>query len=122
MVPLRRSWPVLDWRWAVVGSPGVALPGARPSDSEKIGDLRPGVALDACLSNGTAQPSRRLVDQAREKVKIDASVARGNGLLGVRVHSIKDLGGKTDSYGTNPLPAAYNGNSGSARGAWFGSS
>ena len=41
------------------------------------------------------------------KYEIDQSIARGNGLLGIRIHNIKDPSGKTDQWGANPLPAAY---------------
>lgn len=41
------------------------------------------------------------------KYEIDQSIARGNGLLGIRIHNIKDREGKTDTWGANPLPAGY---------------
>ena len=39
--------------------------------------------------------------------EIDQSIARGNGLLGIRIHNIKDTAGQTGSWGTNPLPGGY---------------
>jgi len=39
--------------------------------------------------------------------EIDQSIARGNGLLGVWIHKIKNLAGETDEAGTNPLPSKY---------------
>lgn len=41
------------------------------------------------------------------KYEIDQSVTRGNGLLGIRIHSIKDRNGNTDTWGANPLPSGY---------------
>jgi hypothetical protein len=41
------------------------------------------------------------------KYEIDRSIARGNGLLGIRIHNIKDKDGKTDTWGANPLPSGY---------------
>ena len=35
--------------------------------------------------------------------EIKASVSKGNGLLGVFVHNMKDINGRTDVRGTNPL-------------------
>lgn len=42
------------------------------------------------------------------KYEIEQSVARGNGFLGVYIHNMKDVEGKTDTMGSNPLPAGYN--------------
>lgn len=39
--------------------------------------------------------------------EIDKSIGRGNGLLGVRIHNIKDSQKNTDAWGANPLPAGY---------------
>ena len=36
------------------------------------------------------------------KYEIEQSVKRGNGLLGVRIHGIKDKDGKTDTWGAAP--------------------
>jgi hypothetical protein len=41
------------------------------------------------------------------KEEIRQSEARGNGLLGIYIHSIKDLNGNTDARGSNPLPSKY---------------
>ena len=41
------------------------------------------------------------------KYEIDQSLERGNGLLGVQIHMIKDREGNTDEAGRNPLPAGY---------------
>lgn len=39
--------------------------------------------------------------------EIRKSIERGNGLLGIYIHNIKDLVGNTTSKGSNPLPAGY---------------
>lgn len=39
--------------------------------------------------------------------EITKSIERGNGILGVRIHKLKDRNGNTDSRGANPLPAGY---------------
>lgn len=41
------------------------------------------------------------------KYEIDQSIARGNGLIGIYIHNIKDFQGNPDSKGSNPLPAGY---------------
>jgi hypothetical protein len=41
------------------------------------------------------------------KYEIDQSIARGNGLLAVRVHEIPNFDGSTDDAGSNPLPSTY---------------
>jgi hypothetical protein len=41
------------------------------------------------------------------KYEIDQSIARGNGVIGIYIHNIKDFGGNTDYKGSNPLPAGY---------------
>lgn len=41
------------------------------------------------------------------KYEIDRSIARGNGLLGIRIHNIQDFAGNTDTAGANPLPSGY---------------
>lgn len=48
---------------------------------------------------GAQTSSRRWV-----KYEIDASLARGNSLLGIYIHNIKLQAGHTDSKGSNPLP------------------
>lgn len=41
------------------------------------------------------------------KYEIEQSIARGNGLLGVRIENIKDIRGNVDDAGPNPLPKGY---------------
>lgn len=41
------------------------------------------------------------------KYEIERSVARGNGLIGIYIHNMKDVNARTDIKGANPLPAGY---------------
>lgn len=41
------------------------------------------------------------------KYEIERSIARGNGLLGIRIEKIEDRFGNTDTAGLNPLPTSY---------------
>ncbi len=66
-----------------------------------IAEALVGTSVTAVLI-GTQTASRRWV-----KYEIDSSIARGNGLLGIYVHNIKDFAENTDSKGTNPLPSGY---------------
>jgi len=47
---------------------------------------------------GSASAGRRYIDY-----EINQSVARGNGILGIQVHDLKDKNGKTTSVGSIPL-------------------
>lgn len=39
--------------------------------------------------------------------EIKESVKRGNGLLGIYIHNVKDLNGRTDAQGANPFAYLY---------------
>ena len=39
--------------------------------------------------------------------EIERGIARGNGMLGIYIHNMKDSQGQTDRAGVNPLPAGY---------------
>lgn len=66
-----------------------------------IDDALVGTSVTAVLI-GTETASREWV-----KYEIDQSIARGNGLLGIYIHNIKDFSGSTASKGTNPLSSGY---------------
>jgi MTH538 TIR-like domain (DUF1863) len=73
-----------------------------PSAVQKlIDDALVGTSVTAVLI-GAQTASRRWV-----KYEIDKSIERGNGLIGIYIHNIKDFAGNTDYRGTNPLPAGY---------------
>lgn len=61
-----------------------------------IGDALVGTSVTAVLI-GAETASRTWV-----KYEIRESIARGNGLLGVRIHGIKNSAGQTDSSGAVP--------------------
>lgn len=60
-----------------------------------------GTSVTAVLI-GAQTASRRWVSY-----EIGQSIERGNGLIGIYIHNIKDFAGRTDYKGTNPLPAGY---------------
>lgn len=66
-----------------------------------IDDALVGTTVTAVLI-GAETATRQYV-----KYEVDQSVKRGNGLLGIRIHNIKDNAGKADLWGPNPLPAGY---------------
>ncbi len=73
-----------------------------PSAVQKlIDDALKGTTVTAVLI-GAKTSSRRWV-----QYEIDQSIARGNGLIGIYIHRIKDFNGNTDVKGTNPLPFGY---------------
>lgn len=51
---------------------------------------------------GARTSSRRWV-----QYEIDASLERGNGLIGIYINNIKDFAGGIDLRGVNPLPAGF---------------
>ena len=61
-----------------------------------------------CVLIGTATYKSRWV-----KYEIKQSILKGNGLLGIYIHKIKDLNGLITTQGSNPLPGSY------ATYAWF---
>ena len=74
-------------------------------EAKKKGDAEIKKLIDSALVGtsvtivliGAQTANRKYVDY-----EIDKSVQRGNGLLGVRIHQIKDQSGNTDSYGSAP--------------------
>ena len=41
------------------------------------------------------------------RYEIQQSIARGNGLIGIRIHKIRNFNQQVDEAGPNPLPAKY---------------
>lgn len=66
-----------------------------------IADALLGTSVTAVLI-GSETASRRWVNY-----EIEASERRGNGLLGIYIHNIKDRGGYPARKGSNPLPSKY---------------
>lgn len=66
-----------------------------------IDDKLVGTTVTAVLI-GSDTANRKYV-----QYEIDESVKRGNKLLGIYIHNIKDFNGNTAAKGTNPLAAGY---------------
>ncbi|WP_448235948.1 TIR domain-containing protein [Microbacterium paulum] len=71
-------------------------------------------AIRALIDEGLKNTSVTVVLIGREtasrsyvKYEIEQSIARGNGLLGIRIEKIKDIRGNVDEAGPNPLPNEY---------------
>lgn len=106
------------WRASIVRNSSKLKPGITPEwieasiweKAKTSGDAAVKRLINDALVNtsvtavliGSQTASRRWV-----RYEIDQSIARGNGLLGIYVHNIKTQDGKTDSKGSNPLPAGY---------------
>jgi len=79
-------------------------------DAKKKGDATIRKMIDDALKNtsvtavliGNQTASREYV-----KYEIEQSIARGNGILGVRIEKIRNSMGKVDDPGPNPLPSKY---------------
>jgi hypothetical protein len=79
-------------------------------ESEKHGSR----AVRRLIDNGLKNTSVTCVLIGRETAsrwwvlyEIAASLRRGNGLLGVRIHGLKDKDGRTDAPGVNPFSHLY---------------
>jgi|SRR6218665_3201 len=79
-------------------------------DAQTRGEAAIRALIDEGLKNtsvtavliGLQTASRPYVDY-----EIDRSIAKGNGLLGIRIEKIRDINGDVDDAGPNPLPAGY---------------
>lgn len=67
-------------------------------------------ALRQVIANGLKRTSVTVVLLGAEtasrkwvKYEIAESIGKGNGLVGIRVHNMKDLGGQTSAAGTSPF-------------------
>lgn len=74
-------------------------------ESKKKGDATIKAMIDEGLKNtsvtvvciGGATAGRKYIDY-----EIEQSIKRGNGIVGIQIHELKDKDGKTDSVGTAP--------------------
>lgn len=101
---VRNSWVTKDRESAGFFDAGLWEEAKKKGDAaikKMIDDALVGTSVTAVLI-GKETASRDYV-----KYEIEKSVARGNGLLGVWIHQIKNLVGVTDDAGSNPLPAGY---------------
>lgn len=79
-------------------------------EAKKKGDAAIKKMIDDALSNTSVTAvliGAETANRAYVKYEVEKSVARGNGLIGVRIDQISDRNGKTDTAGPNPLPAGY---------------
>jgi len=106
------------WRAGVVRNSDVTkndvdaewIDGSIWEEAKKQGDAAVRSLIDGALVGtsvtvvliGSETASRKWV-----QYEIEQSVGRGNGLLGIYIHNIKDKDGLTATRGENPLPAGY---------------
>jgi hypothetical protein len=106
------------WRAGVVRNSDVTkndveaewIDGSIWEEAKKQGDAAVSALIDGALIGtsvtavliGSETASRKWV-----QYEIDQSVERGNGLLGIYIHNIKNKDGFTGTRGENPLPAGY---------------
>jgi Thoeris protein ThsB, TIR-like domain len=106
------------WRAGVVRNSDVTkndvdaewIDGSIWEEAKKQGDAAVRSLIDGALVGtsvtvvliGSETASRKWV-----QYEIEQSVERGNGLLGIYIHNIKDKDGLTTTRGENPLPAGY---------------
>jgi hypothetical protein len=106
------------WRASVVRNSDVTkndvdaewIDGSIWEEAKKQGDAAVRSLIDGALVGtsvtavliGSETASRKWV-----QYEIDQSIDRGNGLLGIYIHNIKDKDGLTASRGDSPLPAGY---------------
>jgi hypothetical protein len=101
---VRNSWVTHDRQEGVFFDAGIWEEAKKKGDAaikKMIDDALTGTSVTTVLI-GSDTANRRWV-----KYEIDQSIARGRGLLGVRIHGIKDFNGRTEFPGANPLPARY---------------
>lgn len=101
------------WRVNVVRNSGVVIGSATAGfhdaslweEAKKKGDAEIKKMIDAALQNtsvtvvliGAKTAGRKYINYEIEK-----SIERGNGILGIRIHNIKDQDGETDDKGEVP--------------------
>ena len=95
------------WRANVVRESGVVIGSAAAGfhDASLWGEAKKKELIDEALENtsvtvvliGAKTAGRKYIDY-----EIDQSIARGNGLLGIHIHNIKDSDGNTDTKGDVP--------------------
>jgi Thoeris protein ThsB, TIR-like domain len=79
-------------------------------EAKKKGDAAIRAMIDNALKNTSVTAvliGRDTADRNYVKYEIDQSIARGNGVLGVYIHKIRNLAGETDETAKNPLPSKY---------------
>jgi hypothetical protein len=106
------------WRASQVRNSNVVRRETSPSFIEaglwEEAKIKGKAALEKLINDGLTNTSATVVLIGSEtasrrwvQYEIQQSAARGNGLLGVYIHNIKDANGRTTSKGSNPLPPGY---------------
>jgi hypothetical protein len=79
-------------------------------EAKKKGEAAIRAMIDNALKNTSVTAvlvGKETASRPYVKYEIEQSVARGNGLLGVRIEKIANKAGETDDSGPNPLPSGY---------------
>lgn len=79
-------------------------------EAKTKGDAAIKALIDKALQNTSVTVvliGKETASRSYVKYEIEQSIARGNGLLGVRIEKIADKDGSVDESGSNPLPAGY---------------
>jgi hypothetical protein len=79
-------------------------------EAEKKGDEAVKKIIDEALKNTSVTVvlvGAQTADRKYVKYEIVESHKRGNGLLAIRIHNIKDEDGRTDTCGVNPFESIY---------------
>jgi len=79
-------------------------------EAKKKGDAAIKAMIDNALKNTSVTAvlvGRYTANRDYVKYEIQKSIARGNGLLGVRIEKIENSRGELDEAGPNPLPSKY---------------
>ncbi len=81
-------------------------------EAKKKGDKAIKAMIDAALKNTSVTVVCIAYGTAVRKFinyEIDQSLARGNGLVGIQIHNVKDSKGKTGTVGSSPAKIKANG-------------
>jgi hypothetical protein len=101
---VRNSWVTKDRESAGFFDAGLW------EEAKRKGDAAIKAMIDEALKNTSVTAvllGRETAERDYVKYEIEQSIARGNGLLGVRIEKIENSRGEVDDAGGNPLPAAY---------------
>jgi hypothetical protein len=101
---VRNSWLTKDREVAGFWDAGIW------EEAKKKGDAAIKAVIDAGLKNTSVTAvliGNQTANRQYVKYEIAQSIARGNGILGVRIEKIENSKGLVDTAGPNPLPSKY---------------
>lgn len=101
---VRNSWLTKDREAAGFWDAGIW------EEAKKKGDAAIKAMIDKALNNTSVTAvliGKETANRQYVKYEIDKSIARGNGILGVRIEKIENSKGQVDDAGQNPLPSKY---------------